>query len=133
MALPVLQAFLAPGAVDETLTRFFLRGLVVFTAQSYVTGGLVPSNYNSITDSSGAVVLTSVYTSATIGSAPDEMLLVSESGSGYTYVYVRSTGAIKIYQGGATTSVPLAEIGATALPAGVTGDKVRFIASWPKQ
>lgn len=131
MALPVLTVFNAPYGIDETQTRFFLRGKVVWTAQTYATGGLLPV-YTSFLDASGASVLPSILTSSVIGVNPDEMLVFSESGSGFIYTYVRSTGKISIWVTN-TTGNNLEELAAGALPAGVIADVVRFIASWPKQ
>lgn len=127
-----LQAYNAPGALDETQTRIFLRGKAVFTATTYAAGGILPVSYTSISDASGAVVPIAVYPSATIGVNPDEMLIFSESGSGFVYQYVRSTGKVMIFTGAAAQSA-LTELANGALPAGVIADIVRFIASWPKQ
>jgi hypothetical protein len=129
MALPVLQAFNEPNGIDYTAKRIFLRGFVKWTAQAYVAGGLLPS-YSPINDASGSTVEIGTYPT-TVSPAPDEMLVYSESGSGYVYVYIRSTGKIMIQTGAAAQS-PLTELTAGSLPAGVTGDVVRFIASWPK-
>ena len=129
MALPVLQAFNPPNDIDQTATRVFLRGFVVWTAQSYVSGGLLPS-YTNILNKAGQSIELAVY-QQDVYPAPDEMLVYSESGSGFVYTYIRTTGKIMVQTGAAAQS-PLTELSAGALPAGVTGDKVRFIASWLK-
>jgi hypothetical protein len=125
MALPVLQAFNPPYALDMTQTRIWVRGTVIWTAQSYVAGGLLPV-YQPINDVSGQAVLIS-----TFNVNPDQMTVYSRSGSGYVYVYIKSTGKIMIQTGAAAQS-PLTELSAGALPAGVIADLVEFVATWAK-
>jgi hypothetical protein len=125
-SVATLTAFNAPFGIDMTLSRYELHGKLAFAAGTYAAGGVLPV-YTTIKDASGQAVLL-----GTLNVNPDNMLVFSNSGSGFTYVYVQSTGKVKILTGSAAQS-PGTELANGALPAGVTGDSIKFIASWVKQ
>ena len=68
---------------------------------------------------------------------PDDMEIHSVAPAGYIYQYNKTTARIMIFYVPAaatlTTVLPLAEMTAGALPGGVTGDTVHYVASFAKQ
>lgn len=179
MATPLaVTVFNPPYGIDQTSTRMWLRGKALFSAGSYIAGGLQPtSGWNPLAQSNGENVLipqytqpsvwpitnsaltsdvvtitatntlvagqyvsfnglanlpflngiaplivasrsatqfTVAFTHANVSSAvetgqavtvigPDDMVLVSQSGSGYEYRYNKSFATIQIFQVGAAT------------------------------
>ena len=121
-----LTAYNPPYGLDQTQTRRILRGLLVWAAGTYATGGILPS-YVGIKQQNGEIVPLD-----TINVAPDSMWIQTISGSGYTYDYVKSTGKIVILVTGSASGNPQQELAAGALPAGVVNDVIEFEASWAR-
>ena len=88
--------------------RVHVVGQITFSG-NYVTGG-------------DAITLTGLYP----GQRAAVRILAINNISGYTYRYDHTNSRIRVYQAPASGSNPLAEIGAAAYPAGVTGDTVIF-------
>lgn len=118
-----LTVFNAPNGIDGTQNRRILHGLLAFAAGTYAAGGVLPS-YAPLYDVSGESVLVDSLTVA-----PARMILTSLSGSGYLYFYNNSTGKVQIFESSAAAG-PLAELPNGALPAGVLGDTIGFVAEW---
>ena len=122
-----LTVYNAPYGIDQTNTRMWLRGKAVFTAGNYAAGGQ-PYVAPPFLDASGQVVLI-----PTLNLLPDELKLESVSGSGYIYVYNHSTAKVQVFEvGSGSPPLPLAELPAAALPAGVVNDVIEFVATWAK-
>ncbi len=63
---------------------------------------------------------------------PDSMWIESVSGSGFIYGYNKANATVQIFTGAAAQS-PLTELSAGALPSGVTGDIIEFLAEYVSQ
>lgn len=120
-ANPTLLAF--PNGFDHTQKTTIVRGRIAPTG-SYVSGGftILPS-------------LQPLLTTGESLNVPFEMELWSDHPNAATaiffYTYDASTQLIQIWVSAASGN-PVAELAAGALPAGVTGDKVRFEAYFQK-
>lgn len=119
-----LTVYNAPYGGDETAVRSILRGKLVWTAGTYVTGGQTP-NAPPYADVSGANVLL-----ATQNVQPDSLDIKSVAGSGFIYQRNNSTGKIQIFVTGTASGDALNELAGGALPSGVTGDTIEWEASW---
>ena len=93
---------------------------------SFVVASTVPTQ-SKTADTGNAVTV--------IG--PDDMEIHSVAPSGYIYQYNKSTARIQVLQVPAaaalTDPAPLAALPVAALPSGITGDVIHFVASWAKQ
>ena len=104
-----------PTGVANVLGGILRSGTLAFTAGNYVTDGI------PVTFQTGVAGVRQ--------NVKPPFAQVESPSSGYVYRYDPGHGTIRIFQGGAAVSEPLAELAnATALPAGVTGDTVYFTA-----
>lgn len=208
MATPLaLTVFNPPYGIDQTATRMWLRGKALFSAGSYITGGLQPtSGWNPLAQANGENVLipaytvppvwpltnsaltsnvatltvantlvvgqyvtfggltnlpflngltlivasrsatqfTVAFTHANVSSAvetgnavtvigPDDMILTSQSGSGFIYQYNKADATIQIFTTGTASGDALNELAAGALPAGVLADVINWVGTFAKQ
>jgi hypothetical protein len=80
-----------------------------------------------------ANVLSAVETgNAVVVIGPDDMTLTSQSGSGYIYQYNKANATIQILTTGTASGDGLNELAAGALPSGVTGDVINWVATYCK-
>jgi hypothetical protein len=121
LATPTFSAGSNPlTAADETQKNEHLWGTIAVDASpaTYAPGGLVCAFASGSAPRSGYPPL-----EIRVWSEP-----TSGTPSGYTYQYVRGTtqanGKLVIMQDGSTS--PSAEIPTAAVPAGVSGDTIRF-------
>lgn len=109
-----------PSGKDMTQRRFHTYGTVAINASpaTYAAGGLVFSFAAPVFDVSSQT--------------PIDLDIKSVSGSGYVYVWVKSTNKIEIYTGAAAQS-PLTQLtdGAT-IPTAVSGDTIVYHAQFLK-
>jgi len=117
-AVGSIDAF--PNGRDNTMNQAVIYGTIAITASpaTYATGGLAitwPQKDNRYSNNSGN---------------PWWAEIVSISGSGYQYNYIRSTNKLQILTGAAAQS-PLAELtNAASIPAAVSGDTIEFRAEF---
>jgi hypothetical protein len=122
MALSTVTAtvYAYPNGMDNTQRRSIVRGTLAISAS--------PGTYPS-----GGFSLATVFKLEPIrnvSGVPAGLFVYSVSGSGYTYVWIRSTNKLMIQQGAASASNPNAEIPVAAIPAGVSGDTIEFEAEF---
>lgn len=109
-----------PAGKDSTQRRFHTYGAAAITASpaTYAAGGLVFSFSAPVFDVSSQ--------------SPIALDIVSVSGSGYVYQWVKSSGKVKVFSGAAAQS-PLTELtDGEAIPAGVSGDVLVYHAQFLK-
>jgi hypothetical protein len=63
---------------------------------------------------------------------PFSLCFWSELASGYSYAYSRTTGVLFVQVGGASASLPMANLAAGAYPSGVLNDVIRYEAKFLK-
>ena len=124
-------AVATPTAVDvESGQKYFrVYGTVAISASpaTYATHGIVMDMSKLNIPSSSVPAFVEVISAPASGTSP----------SGYVYQFCPGTtqanGNLCIFQtGSATTGVPLGELAAAAIPAGVSGDAISFVAYFKK-
>jgi|ERR1019366_293650 hypothetical protein len=130
------------GVVTVTAANTYLPGaqVVITSASAGIGVSLSGKTYTVIQSTSTAFTITSSATGASgTGTAsgvnppqPFSMTLWSELASGYQYAYSRTTGVLYVQTGGASASLPGANLAAGAYPAGVLADVVRYEAKFLK-
>lgn len=103
----------APLGVERTNTKYHLYGNFTIgpAGASYVANGLpLPSFPNLVGPASSIPLFGEAYSVTT----------------GYQYVIDTVHNTLRIYEGGAAVSEPLAELAVAALPAAVTSDTINF-------
>lgn len=107
-----------PNGVDNTQRHEVLFGTIAVQASpaTYATGGLAVSFQGSFLHSNSATPLWCDVQSTT--------------GSGYVYQYLPATGKVKILVQGSAEAAPMEELAAAAVPAGVSGDTIKFRAEF---
>ena len=116
-----------PSGLDSGQRMLYLWGTVSFSAGNYVAGGSPTLGSSTCIYAAGSQI------QITSNIAPVQIWYqsVGHPPSGYSYSWDQTAQTIRIFQGGAAVSSPLAEISG-ALPAGVTGDNVQFEATFVK-
>lgn len=153
----LIPAYTQPAVLSPTLSSL-TSNVATFTVGNTLVAGQYVS-FNSLTNlpflngltlivaSRSATQFTVAFTHANVASAaetgnavvvigPDDLLIGSQTGSGYLYAYNKVFGTVQIFQSADQTvpgAVPLVELGAGALPAGVVADVLNFVATWAKQ
>lgn len=111
-----------PNGNDNTMRRQILRGTVAI--------GASPGTYTA-----GGYALNNVFAQEQVKSsdynAPASLKFYSVSGSGYTYVWIRSTNKLMVLTGSAAQS-PSAQLSNGNTPAGVSGDTIEFELAVPR-
>lgn len=114
VATAVLSAY--PSGVINLVGALQLNGTLSFSAGTYTAGGL-PLAFATL----------AAGTNPNLGPANCE---INSRSSGYQYVYDLTNKTVRIFEGGAAVSEPLAELTSGAsLPSGVTGDAPQFTAT----
>ena len=115
-----------PNGKDNTQRRTIYNGTVAIGASplTYASGG-VPVSWASLSNAAAELFTEE-------NSTPIEAWFESVSGSGYWYVYNVATSKLQIFVGGASASLPAAELAAGAVPAGVSGDSIVFHAEFAR-
>jgi hypothetical protein len=114
------------GTIDQETVAYY--GTISFSAatDTYLTGGLLPL-------AGFALLNLGPYADRT----PLIIDLVSQSGSGFQYMYNVSTGKVQIFAGGGSgTAAPSEVTTATALNAttpSIFADTVNFVAVFPRK
>src|ERR1700761_3045412 len=109
-----------PAGKDMTQRRFHTYGSLAISASpaTYATGGLAFS-FASIV-------------SGVSSQTPIDLDIKSESGSGYVYLWNKSSNKVQVFSGAAAQS-PLTELtNGEAIPAGVSGDTIAYHAQFLK-
>lgn len=115
-AVATATLFPYPLGVVNVVGALQLNGTLAFAAGTYTAGGL-PLSFNTL-----AAGLNQ--------SQPPLACQIYSPSSGYQYEYDLATQKVRIFQGGAAVSEPLAELASgVAVPAGVTGDAPSFSAT----
>jgi hypothetical protein len=127
-ATPTLDAY--PNGIDQGERFIYARGEVAISASpaTYATGGL-SLNWASLTGMDGGFQLP---VSPTDLAAPVDVDFRSQTGSGWVYRWNKANNMLQIMAasgGSAGTGAPEEEMtNGTAIPAGVSGDTIRFLA-----
>ena len=132
------------GVVTVTGANNLLPGAAV-TFAGFASGTLGPKLIAAgplvvASSTTSAFTITSALTGTTgtgtaSGSNPPTPFSVkfwSSLASGYVYQYSSTTGVLFVVEGGSTTSVPLAPLGAGAYPSGVLADVILYEAKFTK-
>lgn len=114
VASAVLSAY--PAGIINQVGALQLNGTLSFTAGTYTAGGL-PLSFAGL----------AAGINPNLGPASCQ---IASRSSGYQYVYDLTNKTVRIFEGGAAVSDPLAELGSgSTLPSGVTGDAPQFTAT----
>ena len=130
------------GIVTVTAANFLVPGAqVVITSTTSGIGATISGQTLTVIQSTGtAFTVKSSATGATgtgtfSGVNPPQPFSVdfwSELASGYVYSYSRTTGVVYVQVGGASASLPMANLAAGAYPSGVLNDVIRYQALFLK-
>ncbi len=142
IAATVTALSASSGVVTVTAANTYLPGaqVVITSTSSGIGVGLSGKTLTVIQSTGTAFTVLSSATGATgTGTAsginppqPFSVKFWSELASGYVYTYSRTTGVLYVQVGGASASLPFANIGAGAYPSGVLADVIRFEATFQK-
>lgn len=99
-----------------------VQGTAKVNAGDYATGGL-PLTWVPLTGADGK----NFFPSSGYSSLKPTLAIVYGI-AGYVYAYDFATNKLLILVQGAAAGDPLAELGATTMPSGVTGDTITFLA-----
>lgn len=116
-----------PKGVDNTQRMTIIRGTVAIGASplTYTTGGIAIVSASNATQSGWAQEPIKV-TSDT----PIECEFYSVAGSGFVYTWNQASNTLQIFTGAAAQSALTELTGGGAIPAGVSGDTIRFTATF---
>lgn len=130
------------GVVTVTAANNLVAGaqVVITSATSGIGTAISGKTLTVISATATAFKVTSAATGATGTGTysainPPQPFMVSfwsELASGYSYVYSRTTGVLFVQVGGASASLPNANLAAGVYPSGVLGDVIRFEAKFMK-
>jgi hypothetical protein len=140
-ALAITNSALTSNVATITATNALVAGQYVTFAG--LTNAPFLNGLTLIVASAGSTSFTVAYTHANVTSAaetgnativigPDDMILTSQSGSGYLYQYNKANATIQILTTGTASGDGLNELAAGALPSGVTGDVINWVATYCK-
>jgi len=145
LTAPVTAVSASGGIITVTAANFFLPGAAV-VFQNPSAGTLITALANSgitytVIQSTGTAFTIASALTGTTGTAnavgfnvaqPYCVDFWSTKASGYIYSYSQATGVLFVQVGGASASLPAANLSAGAYPAGVLSDVVRFQAWFRK-
>lgn len=132
-ATPTAYAY--PNGIENGQRTIQVFGTIAIQASpaTYATGGLT-LNFATMSGIDGGFNLP---VSPTDLASPMEVYFESVSGSGWTYLWQKSTNSLKIMAssgGAAGTTASLEEMtNATAIPATVSGDTIQFKATFLRE
>jgi hypothetical protein len=124
-AAATLQVSNYPSGQTSTLGPSWqlVSGTVVLTAGNYIANGL-PLTWNPMTSASGGSFLPA----SSLQTTPSIVYFQSITGAGYLYAWDSVHGTLRIQECAGSAGPAVDITSGSALPAGVTGDTIQFLA-----